>query len=188
MNICLPYLQSWSNSGPASSSLFLHRAAFRLNRVDSDRSKMAGLAELSPMILLISNCFHVLTSSGHPVTNRKRKEETNSMCSSRSYAPCCRAKAIHARWTSPPYCRELSTSCRSRKVWTCIVVCVHFFLGLTIKYRKSRVTSTLWHVYFLSFELLSWFLSFLLHSICFRHHCTERNLWCETGLEAFIPQ
>lgn len=60
-----------------------------------------------------------LTAEGHLVTNRKRKEETNLMCSSKSCAPCCRAKAIRAKWTSPPFCRELLTSCRSRKVGKC---------------------------------------------------------------------
>lgn len=46
------------------------------------------------------------------------------MCSSRSCAPCCRVRAIRAKWTSPPFCRELLTSCRSRKVGrrnTCII-------------------------------------------------------------------
>lgn len=62
------------------------------------------------------NCSLVLTAVGHLATNRRRREETNSMCSSRSYAPCCRVRAIRARWTSPPYCRELLTSCRNRKV------------------------------------------------------------------------
>lgn len=46
------------------------------------------------------------------------------MCSSRSCAQCCRVRAIRAKWTSPPFCRELLTSCRSRKVGrrnTCII-------------------------------------------------------------------
>lgn len=53
---------------------------------------------------------------GHLGTNRRRRGETNLTCSSRSCAPCCRGKAIHAKWTSPPFYRELLTFCRNRKV------------------------------------------------------------------------
>lgn len=93
------------------ASFCLEKGMYSLNRINERQ-----LAELPLVIPLIYNCSHVLTAEGHLVTNRKRKEETNLMCSSRSYAPCCRVKAIHARWTSPPFCREPLTSCRNRKV------------------------------------------------------------------------
>lgn len=60
--------------------------------------------------------FAVFLCPGHPGINRKRKGETSSMCSLRSCAPCCRAKATHAKWTSLPSCRGPSTSCKSKKV------------------------------------------------------------------------
>lgn len=109
-----------------------------------------------------SNC----SLPGHPVTNRRRKEETNSMCSSKSCAPCCRARAIRARWTSPPYCRGLLTFCRNRKVGAFILVYMwHGFLVFQ-RFIFKKLNST----------------------IFFRHHCTEQHLRCEAGLEAFISQ
>lgn len=128
-----------------------------------------------------SNCSHLFTAEGHLVTNRKRKGETNLMCSSRSSAPCCRVKAIHARWTSPPFCRGLLTSCRSKKVTKC-----YCEWGKAVELKKEHFS--------FDFFLIKFFKNRKIHkkrtliAVCFRHHCKEWNLWCETGLEAVVPQ
>lgn len=152
--ICCEQFQSASLSVSLQSSL-----AFVWTVWEGQDGDWLSFADVLP---LIYNYSHVLTAEGHPVTNRKRKEETNSMCSSRSYAPCCRVRDIRARWTSPPYCRELLTSCRNRKV------------------GKASILSLLWTNTHSSCHVTVF--------VFFRHHCSEWNLRHETGLEAVVPQ
>lgn len=78
----------------------------------------AGTGPLDPpwvelQTLPFTSCF---CHPGHHATNLKRRGETSSMSSLKSFAQCCRATATLSRWTSPPYCRGPSTSYRNRKV------------------------------------------------------------------------